>query len=49
MIKPNDNIIYVDKHVIATIKPSGLLTQSDISGNDSLIEQTRQWVKKKIQ
>ena len=47
MIKPDDKVIYIDNHIIAVIKPTGLLTQTDRNSNDSLIDQTRQWIKKK--
>jgi len=47
VIKPDDKVIYIDNHIIAVIKPTGLLTQTDRNSNDSLIDQTRQWIKKK--
>ena len=47
MIKPEDKVIYIDNHIIAVIKPTGLLTQTDRNSDDSLIDQTRQWIKKK--
>ena len=47
MIKPDDKVIYIDNHIIAVIKPTGLLTQTDRNSDDSLIDQTRQWIKKK--
>ena len=47
MIKSDDKVIYIDNHIIAVIKPTGLLTQADHNSNDSLIDQTRQWIKKK--
>jgi 23S rRNA pseudouridine1911/1915/1917 synthase len=45
--KLNSNIIYADNHIIAVIKPTGLLTQSDRNNSDCLIKQTREWIKKK--
>jgi 23S rRNA pseudouridine1911/1915/1917 synthase len=41
------NIIYIDNHLIAVVKPSGLLTQPDCNSDESLLDQTRQWIKKK--
>ena len=41
------DIIYIDNHLIAVVKPSGLLTQPDHTTNESLIDQTREWIKKK--
>ena len=40
-------ILYIDNHLIAVIKPSGLLTQARLTNEDSLIEKTRQWLKEK--
>jgi len=45
--KATEKVIYVDNHIIAVIKPTGLLTQTDRNGDESLIDQTRQWIKKK--
>ena len=47
MIHPTDRIIYIDNHLIAVTKPAGLLTQPDRNTNESLIDQTRQWIKEK--
>ena len=47
MTIPSDKIVYVDNHIIAVIKPAGLLTQSDHSGDESLFEHTGHWIKKK--
>ena len=47
MTKPVDKVVYVDNHIIAVIKPAGLLTQTDRNDDESLIDQTRQWIKKK--
>jgi len=38
-------ILYLDNHLIAVIKPSGLLTQSDDTGSESLIDQVKKWIK----
>jgi len=40
------NVLYVDNHLIAVHKPAGLLTQTDHTADESLVDQTRQWVKK---
>jgi 23S rRNA pseudouridine1911/1915/1917 synthase len=39
------SIIYLDNHLIAVVKPSGLLTQPDSNTDESLLDQTRQWIK----
>jgi len=44
---PIDRIIFIDNHLIAVTKPAGLLTQPDRNTDESLIDQTRQWVKEK--
>jgi len=44
---PIDRIIFVDNHLIAVTKPAGLLTQPDRNTDESLIDQTRQWIKEK--
>ena len=46
MTCPTLNIIYLDNHLLAIIKPAGLLTQTDHTGVESLLEKVRQWVKK---
>lgn len=40
-------ILYEDNHIIIANKPSGLLSQGDASGNDSLLDILKQYVKKK--
>ena len=47
MTHPIDRIIYIDNHLIAVTKPAGLLTQPDSNTDESLIYQTRQWIKEK--
>ena len=49
MTKSVDKVIYIDNHIIAVIKPTGLLTQTDFNNDKSLLNQTRQWIKKKYQ
>jgi len=44
---PIDRIIFIDNHLIAVTKPAGLLTQPDRNAGESLIDQTRQWLKEK--
>ena len=41
------NILFIDNHLIALHKPAGLLTQTAHTGDDSLMEETHQWIKKK--
>lgn len=40
-------ILYEDNHIIVVSKPSGMLSQGDISGEDSLLDILKQYVKKK--
>ena len=47
MTHPIDRIIFIDNHLIAVTKPAGLLTQPDRNTGESLIDQTRQWIKEK--
>ena len=47
MTRPIDRIIFIDNHLIAVTKPAGLLTQPDRNTDESLIDQTRQWIKEK--
>ncbi len=45
MTRPALEILYIDNHLIAVLKPGGLLTQADHTGEDSLMEETRQWIR----
>ena len=40
-------ILYEDNHVIAVNKPAGLLTQSDKSGDPSLLDELKAYIKKR--
>tara|TARA_B110000014_G_scaffold147588_1_gene102734 strand:+ start:559 stop:1230 length:672 start_codon:yes stop_codon:yes gene_type:complete len=42
---PDLDILYIDNHLIAVCKPAGILTQADDSGDASLMEQVKQWIK----
>lgn len=53
-MKPYDNaealdIEYCDNHVLAAVKPAGLLTQPDNSGDESLEAIVKEWVKKEFE
>ena len=37
--------IYLDNHLIAVNKPYGTLTQSNVAGGNSLLDQTKAWLK----
>ena len=39
---------FCDNHLIVAVKPSNLLTQPDDTGNDSLEERLKHWVKKEF-
>ncbi len=38
-------VLYVDNHLLAVYKPSGLLVQGDRTGDASLLDLARQWIK----
>jgi len=40
-------VLYEDNHIIAVIKPAGLLTQGDGSGEKSLMDEVRNYLKEK--
>lgn len=46
MTRPTLNILHLDNHLIAVLKPAGLLTQQDHTGEESLMEVTRQWIRR---
>lgn len=39
------SVLFEDNHCIVVVKPHGLLTQSDATGDDSLLEQMRAFIK----
>jgi 23S rRNA pseudouridine1911/1915/1917 synthase len=43
--QPALDILYLDNHLIAVLKPAGLLTQTDHTGDDSLVEKVRQRIR----
>jgi 23S rRNA pseudouridine1911/1915/1917 synthase len=43
----NLHVLYEDNHLIAVNKPSGILVQSDASGSLSLMDMTREYIRKK--
>jgi 23S rRNA pseudouridine1911/1915/1917 synthase len=43
------NILYIDNHLIALNKPAGLLVQGDSSGDITLLEQAKQYIKSTYQ
>ena len=42
---PDLDILYLDNHLIAVNKPAGALTQSDDSGEVSLMDKIKDWIK----
>lgn len=40
------HVLYEDNHVIAVFKPAGMLTQGDRSGDASLMDLTKAWIKR---
>lgn len=48
MSNPPDSyldILHIDNHLIAVHKPAGILTQADSSGEISLMDQVKDWIK----
>lgn len=43
----NLKVIYEDNHIIAVEKPSGVLTQGDRTGDESLMEMVKEYLKRK--
>ncbi|MCX6704812.1 MAG: RluA family pseudouridine synthase [Candidatus Woesebacteria bacterium] len=43
----NLKVLYEDNHIIAVYKPSGVLTQGDKTGEESLMDQVRDYLKEK--
>ena len=42
---PSLDILYIDNHLIAVRKPAGMLTQQDDSGESSLMDHVKDWIK----
>ena len=38
-------IVYEDNHLIVAVKPAGLLTQGDVTGDDCLLDQLKRYIK----
>ena len=43
----NLHVLYEDNHLVAVNKPSGVLVQADASGAVSLVDMTREYIRKK--
>jgi len=43
------NILYEDNHLIAVVKPVGILVQSDITGDRCLMDDVKEYLKEKYQ
>lgn len=41
-------VLYVDNHVLAVVKPAGLPVVPDDSGDESLLDQAREWVRREF-
>ena len=46
-MRDNWSVLYEDNHLLAVDKPSGLLTQGDISGESSLLDQLKEYLKER--
>jgi len=44
---PPLDVLYEDNHLIAAHKPGGMLVQGDRTGDESLFERTREWLRVK--
>jgi len=44
-----NNLIFIDNHIVVVRKPAGMLTQGDKTGDISLFEITKEYIKKKYQ
>ena len=40
-------VLYEDNHIIAVLKPSGVLTQGDSSGQKSMLDMVKEYLKEK--
>ncbi|HPJ36269.1 MAG TPA: RNA pseudouridine synthase, partial [Spirochaetota bacterium] len=40
-------ILYEDNHIIVVDKPAGILTQGDYSGDESLLEMIKEYIRTK--
>ncbi|MES2471152.1 MAG: RluA family pseudouridine synthase [Patescibacteria group bacterium] len=45
----NIKVLYEDNHLIAVYKPAGVLVQDDITGDESLMDQVKKYLKEKYQ
>lgn len=45
----NIKVLYEDNHIIAVLKPAGVLTQGDGSGDESLFDMVKDYLKEKYQ
>ena len=43
--KHNLEILHVDNHVLAVVKPAGVLSQGDSTGDTSMLEYCKEWLK----
>jgi 23S rRNA pseudouridine1911/1915/1917 synthase len=46
---PDINVLHEDNHLIAVLKPAGTLVQGDKTGDESLLDITREWIRIKYQ
>src|SRR3989344_94578 len=44
----NVKVLYEDNHIIAVVKPAGVLTQVDKSGETSLMDDVKKYLKEKV-
>lgn len=43
-----ENIVYFDNHLVVAFKPSNLLSQKDDTGDESILEKVKQYIKEKM-
>ena len=46
---PELQVIHEDNHLLAVFKPAGMLVQGDETGDESLLDRTREWIRIKYQ
>jgi 23S rRNA pseudouridine1911/1915/1917 synthase len=46
---PPLHVLYEDNHLIAVVKPAGVLTQGDVTGEPSLMDHVKDWLRAKYQ
>ena len=43
------HVLYEDNHLLIVNKPSGILSQGDRTGDNSMLDHAKKYIKKKVQ